>query len=475
MERTNEKLIGNRIDWLSVITWLALVLFGWINIYSSVFSEEHSSIFSLSQRYGKQMLWIVIAIVILITILFLDTQVISVFSFPIYGLVMLLLVAVLLFGEVVNGSRSWFAIGNFQFQPAEFAKFAVALALAKFMGREGFKIMNFKNLTIISALLGLPFLLIMLQGDTGSAIVFAAFLIVLFREGLPVFVPLLILFAVLIFIVSLFLPLSVISVILSLSFIGYYALTKRDYSYSIKILGIQIGAILVGLLFEVLTFKTIPIHLVLTASITVGAILMLIKGIKNRHGILVQLVVILIGSLIYLYSVDFIYHDVLKDHQRTRINILFNLEEDNKGAGYNMNQSLIAIGSGGLSGKGFLKGTQTKGDFVPEQDTDFIFCTVGEEWGFWGSTAVVIIFTFLIIRILWLAERQHSAFSRIYGYAVASVIFFHFAVNIAMTIKLAPVIGIPLPFFSYGGSSLWAFTILLVTFIKLDTERHLPL
>ncbi len=471
----SEKRIGSQIDWITVLIFFGLVIFGWLNIYSSVYSEEHSSIFSVSQRYGKQMLWIMVAIVILVAILFVDTQVISVFAFPIYGLTMLLLVAVLLFGKEVHGQRAWFEFGDFKFQPAEFAKFATALALAKFMGRENFKLMTFKNFSVVSGVLVLPVLLVMLQGDTGSAMVTAAFIIMLFREGLPAILPVLILLAIVIFIVSLFVPISGVIVMLSILFLTFNALSQRQYRYALTIFGVQLLVILVGLAFVIVTFNTIPLHFLLTTAVVVSSSMMLINAFRQRKYQTVQVIIILLGSLLYLYSIEFIYHDVLKAHQKTRINILFNVEEDNKDDGYNINQSLIAIGSGGFGGKGFLQGTQTKGDFVPEQDTDFIFCTVGEEWGFWGSSLVLFVFTALILRIIWLAERQHSAFSRIYGYSVASILFFHYAINIAMTIKLAPVIGIPLPFFSYGGSSLWAFTILLFVFIKLDTERHLPL
>lgn len=464
-----------RVDWLTVFIYLALVIFGWVNIYSSVYKEEYSSILSVSQRYGKQMLWIIVAFVIIAFIFLLESRILSFFSYPFYGLTILLLIAVLFFGTEVKGSRSWFEIGDFKLQPAELAKLATALALARFMGREGFKLMRLQNFLISTAFIILPAVLIILQGDAGSALIYLAFVIVLYREGLPSIFPILIFLSIVLFIATLFFSTAGIVVVLSVLFLSFYGLYRRDIRQPLLFFALQLTVIIIGLAYIILSFSPLPLHIVITASVAVSATVMLIYAFKNRITTLIVAVFVMIGSVAYLYSVDFIYHKVLEPHQKTRINILFDLEEDNKGAGYNMHQSLIAIGSGGFSGKGFLNGTQTKGDFVPEQDTDFIYCTVGEEWGFIGSAAVVIIFTILILRIIMLAEKQYSPFSRVYGYAVASVIFFHYAVNIAMTIKLAPVIGIPLPFFSYGGSSLWAFTILLFIFIKLDTDRDIPI
>ncbi len=475
MNGTEGNNIFSRIDWITVFTYTALVIFGWFNIYSSVYSPENSSIYSISQRYGKQMLWIIIAVIIIIAIFFLESRYISMFSYIVYGLTIFLLISVLILGKEVHGSRSWFVIGSLKFQPAEFAKFATALALAKFMSKDGFKILELKNLTVVGGLIMFPILLIILQGDAGSALIYLSFILVLYREGLPFIFIFLIFLSIILFISSLFFSLALVISVITVSALLFYYISEKNLFHVLLILGIQIFVILLILAYSIFSYTEIPIHYIITTAVFISFIIAFIYVFKNRLSTAALLIFITLGSIFYLYSVEFIYNDILKDHQRTRINILFNLEEDNKGAGYNMNQSLIAIGSGGYSGKGFLKGTQTKGDFVPEQDTDFIYCTVGEEWGFLGSAGVVLAFTFLLLRIIRLAERQNSNFSRIYGYSVAVILFFHYAVNIAMTIKLAPVIGIPLPFFSYGGSSLWAFTILLFTFIKLDSDRHLTI
>jgi rod shape determining protein RodA len=414
--RENNSVIEN-IDWTTVFLWLVLALIGWFNIYAAVYDESHSSIFDISQRYGKQMLWIALALVMAFVIMLIDAKFFLAFSYPIYILVNIALIGVLFIGSTIAGSKSWFQIGGFALQPAEFAKFSTALALAFYLGRTNVDMKLLKTKLISFVIIGIPIVLILLQYDTGSAIVFFAFILVLFREGLSGYILVIGLLATILFIVTLY----------------------TDQVYVLVALGV---------LFVVGIF--------------------LIR--RNRVNIIRMALVFLVAAG-YVFSVDYVFDKVLEPHQKTRINVLLGKELDLHGAGYNVHQSKIAIGSGGLTGKGFLNGTQTKYNFVPEQSTDFIFCTIGEEWGFMGSMVIVVLYIWLFIRLVIMAERQRSAFSRIYGYGVMSVLFFHFAVNIGMTIGLAPVIGIPLPMISYGGSSLWAFTLMLFVFIKQDANR----
>ena len=411
------KQIFDNIEWTLVLLYLALVLMGWVNIYAAVYNEDHSSIFDLSQRYGKQMMWIVSSLFIGLVIILTDARFFSTFAYLIYGLTMLLLIAVLFFGTTIAASKSWFQIGGFALQPAEFAKFATNLALARFFSGQHINIKDFKTRVVPLLLIGFPTLLILLQNDTGSALVYSSFILVLYRMGLS----------------------------------GNFLLA------GVMIVIMAVSTLMVGQLYVV-------------GFVVVMALALLFFIKRNRANILnlVGLVVLAAG---FIFSVDYAFDNFLGAHQKARIDVLLGKTIDLKGVGYNVNQSKIAIGSGGFFGKGFLNGTQTKYNFVPEQTTDFIFCTVGEEWGFLGSTIVIVLFILLLIKIIQVAERQRSTFSLIYGYGVASILFFHFAINIGMTIGLVPVIGIPLPFFSYGGSSLWAFTILLFIFIRLDTKR----
>lgn len=413
----DQKNILQNIDWVLVALFVVMVLIGWVNIYAAVYNEEHSSIFDLSQSYGKQTLWIGGACVLALMILVIDGKFYAAFSYAIYAVFILLLISTFAFSRDVKGSFGWIDIGSFKLQPAEFAKFATSMALAKYLSTLDIRMQNARTKLISTLILGLPALIILLQNDTGSALVFASFIFVLYREGLSGNILLLALVSVALFVLAL--------------------LVKNS-----TLIGILIGLAVV--------------------------FIMLVRKNKRNIIIIVSGAIIAIGMV---YSVDYVYSNVLQAHQRTRIDVLLGKELDLKGAGYNVNQSKIAIGSGGLFGKGFLQGTQTKYDFVPEQSTDFIFCTVGEEWGFLGSLVVIGLFMALLGRIIFVAERQRSQYSRIYGYGVASIIFFHLMINVGMTIGLAPVIGIPLPFFSYGGSSLWSFTILLFIFIKLDSYR----
>jgi rod shape determining protein RodA len=426
----NQKSIFANIDNVTVILYVVLVFIGWISIYAAVYNEEHHSIFDISERYGMQLLWIAAAFVIATIILMFDGQFFPTFAYPIFVALLLTLIGVLLFGAEVKGSKSWFKIGSFALQPSEFGKFATALALAKYLSGLNIKMQDLRTKVIASIIIGIPAVLILLQNDTGSTLVYASFVFVLYREGLSGNILLLGLYTAFLFVTSLLMRIN-------------------DFTFFSTVLsGDQLLIIILGLIAALVIYAT--------------------KRAKRFWMIVVAAFIFSAGLI---FSVDYIFENVLEPHQSKRINVLLGIESDPKGAGYNVNQSLIAIGSGGFAGKGFMEGTQTKFDFVPEQSTDFIFCTIGEEWGFLGSFVLVCLYIGLFLRIIFLAERQRSIFSRIYGYAVASILFFHFLINIGMAIGLAPVIGIPLPFISYGGSSLWSFTILLFIFIKLDAER----
>ena len=428
--RGNRNLIDN-IDWMLVSIYFILVIAGWLNIYAAVYNEEFQSIFDTSQSYGRQLLWIGTASVIATVILLIDERFFATFGYLIYGIIILLLIAVILIGAETKGATSWFAIGGFKIQPSEFSKFATNLALAKYLSTLNIKMTDLKTKLKAAAIIGLPAILILLQNDTGSALVYGSFIFVLYREGLSG---------------------NFLLIGLATAFLFIMTLIFQGEVYQLPF-GLEMnGAIMLTLL--------------------IAAILGLVYYLnRKKKRIAVLLVSIFIACAGLIQSVNYVFSDVLSPHQSKRINVMLGLESDPRGAGYNVNQSLIAIGSGGFSGKGFLQGTQTKYDFVPEQSTDFIFCTIGEEWGFLGSFVIISLFMALLLRILYLCSRQRSSFARIYGYGVASILFFHFTINIGMTIGLAPVIGIPLPFFSYGGSSLWAFTILLFVFIRMDADR----
>ena len=472
MNRQSELL--KNIDWLSIFLYTLLVFMGWLNIYAAVYDESHSNILDIDLKYGKQLLWIGAAFVLGIFILLTDSKFFTAFSFVIYGLTVGLLAAVLVFGVESHGARSWFEIGGIRIQPAEFGKFATCLAIANVMSRHGFKIMRFSSLALIGLLLAIPAGLIVLQNDTGSALVYSSFILVMYREGLHGSLLLLCFIAIAIFIFTLiYPPIVVLSLIIAGTLIAflYYRQNKQEF-YRIIIFLVSCFLFLLFLkwLFE---FNIGNERLLLYAYLSTGLIgIYFIYKRKMKHILLVLLASwVCIGATV---GVDYAF-EKLQPHQKDRINNLLGIETDLTGAGYNVNQSKIAIGSGGLLGKGFLQGTQTKFNFVPEQSTDFIFCTVGEEWGFVGSAILIGLLMAFILRIIYLAERQRSDFSRIYGYGVASILFFHVAINIGMTIGMAPVIGIPLPFFSYGGSSLWAFTILIFIFLRPVSYTHLTL
>ena len=414
-----EDNITNKIDWVTVLIYCSIVFLGWLNIYAVTYDESVStSIFSLDLNSGRQLIFIAGSLIIIAAILIIDRQFFETFAYIIYGAILLMLILVPVVGKEVGGNKAWLGIGSFGVQPSEFAKFATALVVAKVIGSIGFRIDNMRNQLMLFAVIGAPMLLILLQKDTGTALVFTIFLVVFFREGMSPFLLLIGMGSALIFVLTL--------------------LVENQYYLYIGVASLLVITILMGRK----KFKRI-------AMLTAGACM----------------IVMVIGS------VDYIVTDVLKPHQQNRIKALINPDADPLGFGWNVTQSKIAIGSGGFAGKGFLEGTQTKFDFVPEQSTDFIFCTIGEEHGWIGSLFTIALFMLLLLRVVFLAERQKNKFSRVYGYSVACILFFHFAVNIGMTIGLFPVIGIPLPFFSYGGSSLWGFTILLFIFLKLDAHR----
>ena len=469
MNSRSNNLLAN-IDWFSILLYLLLVLIGWINIYAAVYDENHSSILDISQKYGKQLIWIGAAFVLAFLVLLTDSKFFTTFSMVIYGIMIFLLIAVLFLGTETKGARSWFEVGDFRIQPAEFAKFATNLAIAYVMSRHNFKVMRFSSLLTIGLILALPAGLIILQNDTGSALVYSSFILVLFREGLHGSILLLCFVAAAIFIMALlYTPFTVLLVIIGGTLIAfyYYRHDIRELFQIILFIGCGFGLFaLIKWMFN-LSISDYYMLLIVYVITSITAIYPIYKRKMKNMITLLLISWLCVGAA---PSVNYAF-DHLQPHQQDRINELLGIKVDPKGTGYNVTQSKIAIGSGGLLGKGFLQGTQTKLNFVPEQSTDFIFCTVGEEWGFIGSTLVIVLLTVFILRIIKLAERQRSSFSRIYGYGVASILFFHVAVNIGMTIGMAPVIGIPLPFLSYGGSSLWSFTILIFIFLRLDANR----
>ncbi|WP_255772924.1 rod shape-determining protein RodA [Tellurirhabdus bombi] len=419
--QAREPQITNNVDWVTVMLYIACVMMGWLNVYAAVYSpEEQTSIFDMSTNAGKQLMWIGTAGLLIICILVINYRFWDTFAFVIYGLVILLLLLVLVAGTPIKGSRSWFKIGSFSLQPAEFSKLATALALARYIDYPGVSLTKLKDQLWCAAIIGLPAVLIIASNETGSMLVFASFVIMLYREGLPGIYPLIGIVIIALFILTLFIPqLYIMGVIVVLTGGAFFLLPHYQRSVQ-NVLAIVISGVL------------------------------------------------MIGVVA---GVDFFVNDVLQPHQQKRIKVLINPGIDPRGVGWNVTQAKIAIGSGRLWGKGFLEGTQTKFDFVPEQSTDFIFCTVGEEHGFVGSVIVVGLFLMLLIRIILLAEKQRTRFARVYGYCVAGIFFFHLMINIGMTVGLMPVIGIPLPYFSYGGSSLWSFSILLFIFLKLDSRR----
>ena len=411
------KTKGSKYDWVTIFIYIALVAIGWINIYSASFNEASTSFFDVKQVYTKQLMFICLSVLLIIFILAIEAKFYERFSSIIYLIALISLLGLFLFGKNINGATSWYAVGGFTIQPSEFAKVATSLALAKYVSDIQIDLLTYQDQIKSLIIVILPAILIIPQPDPGSALVYLALIFALYREGLP-------------------------TIYLLFSFI------------------------VAALFVATLSFGTVWVSL----------LILLITGIiifKTEKKSIFKYGILAIACIGFSISVNFIFENVLEQRHRDRFNIVLGKQVDTKSIGYNTNQSEIAIGSGGWTGKGWLQGTQTKGKFVPEQDTDYIFSTVGEEWGFLGSMGVVVLFLFLIIRLLILSERQKSQFSRIYGYSVASILFFHFFINIGMVSGLLPTIGIPLPFFSYGGSGLWGFTILLFIFIRLDASNYI--
>ncbi|WP_106543194.1 rod shape-determining protein RodA [Prolixibacter denitrificans] len=463
--------IWYNLDWITVLLYVILVFMGWLNIYAAVYNEDHQSIMDMTQRYGKQLIWILMASFIAITVLIIDSKFYVAFAYVFYAVVIVLLVAVLFFGKEVNGARAWFEIGGFALQPAELGKFVTNLAVAKYISQYNFKMHRFKSLAVLGMLIGIPALLIIAQNDTGSALVYAVFILVFYREGLSgMFLFWGFAAAVLFVLTLIWNEVRLVGFLIFASILAY-GIVRQKMKEVVKIVVIFAAILGVVYLFSHMVRPGWSTAMILYVATGISIFIFIIYGIRKRIQPVFWVVLFFVSSLALSRSVSFVYEDVLVAHQRDRIDEVLGIRSDPLGVGYNVNQSKIAIGSGGVTGKGFLKGTQTKFNFVPEQSTDFIFCTVGEEWGFLGTSTVIILFMILLIRLLFLAERQRSRFSRVYGYGVAGILFFHFAINIGMTIGLVPVIGIPLPFFSYGGSSLWSFTFLLFIFLRLDASR----
>ena len=474
---TTDRNIYRKIDWVMVVCYLLLILFGWINIYASSYEVESANIFSLSQRSGMQMLWMGISMVAIALILFvINPRIYFSLTWWFYLFVVLLLVAVLVVGKEVNGSKSWIALGGFRFQPSEFSKITTSLALASIIGRYNFKITHLPDLVKVLVTLLIPAGLIILEPDAGTMMVYCGFVFMLYREGLTGWIISFAFLIVLLFVITLkFTPGSAILVLLAIYGIMKGILSKQTFSHILTY-----GAIITALAFipKILQLEFLaklnaigPHYFILLFTVPVIVGSMLRNRKSNRKIRLKYLVLTFICSVIFIFSVQIIFNKVLKEHHRDRIENLLGITQDLKGAGYNVHQSKIAIGSGGLTGKGYLQGTQTKFKFVPEQSTDFIFCTIGEEWGFVGSIVLLTLFLTLILRIISNAEKHTDRSIRVYGYCVACCLFMHVFINIAMTIGLFPVVGIPLPFISYGGTSFLSFTTLLFIFIRLDLER----
>ena len=469
------------IDWRLVIYYLLLILIGWVNIYASVHSSEPTSIFDWECRSGKQFVWILTSFVLAVIILFaLSPRIYEGLSVPIYAGVILLLIAVIFLGIEVKGSRSWFEFGPVRFQPAEISKISTSLMLATFMSQLGYRIGRMKDFIITALIILVPMMIIVLQSETGSALVYVGFIFMLYREGLSGWLIFLIGMAILTFILTLTAsPFTAILVLIGITSFCIFLFSGRLKWWLMIGLPTFILLAFVPSILGALTDPEVPsfwdkikpmyiLWGLLAIAVPGGIIAAFREG--NRFSNLA--ILSFLAGVVLVYSTDFIFNDVLQDHQRKRIEVLLGMKEDPSGVGYNVNQAKIAIGSGGFAGKGYLNGTQTAYGFVPEQSTDFIFCTIGEEWGFLGSASLILLYVLLIWRIIKDAEKSREAFTRIYGYCVACCLFMHLFINIGMTLGIMPVIGIPLPLISYGGSSMWGFTILIFIFIALNRNEN---
>lgn len=467
--------LHKKIDWVIAGIWLLLVVFGWMNIYASSVSEDGFR-FSLKEKYIMDLIWVFTSMALGFLILFvIPSSLYPTISWPFYGLMVLLLVAVAFVGVEVNGSKSWFAFGPFRLQPAEFSKIATSLLLAQLMSKYGFSFSKFRDALRIAVVLALPILAILLEKETGSALVYLGYLLVCYREGMTGWILIIGLLAILFFILTLvFSPFVAVLVLLALTVVAYGFYVRKPLLYGIVT---ALAVTLLAFLPRLLQLDALaplnrfdPATWLALLTGTAALVLALVFWFR-RHRQLRNLMLGFLLGLLVIFSVEMVFNKVLKDHQRARIEVLLGIKEDPMGVGYNVHQSLVAIGSGGLTGKGFLGGTQTRFDFVPEQSTDFIFCTIGEEWGLIGTLAVLAAYLTLILRLISSAEKQRDSYVRIYGWCVAACLLMHVLINICMTIGLMPVIGIPLPMLSYGGSSLWAFTILLFIYLRLDLDQ----
>lgn len=477
MENFSDRGIKKSVDWALVVTYLLLIIIGWVNIYASIHSDGPASIFDYNFRSGKQFVWILTALGLAALILFVvNAQLWESASIPLYLGVLCLIVAVIFLGVEVKGSRSWFEFGPIRFQPAEVSKITTSLLLATLMSQVNFRITRFKDFLLTALILGIPMVVILAESETGSALVYVGFIFVMYREGFSGWWIFCIGMAALLFILTLTASPYVSILVLAGVLLLCNGLESNKIGVAFWIFsGVLLILCLLPWIFgkfspESFVSKINPLYILV--GICVAAVLyLMIVGYRSRHRFLSMSALGLIAGMALVFSTEFIFNNILQDHQRKRIEVLLGMKEDPAGVGYNVNQSMIAIGSGGLHGKGFLGGTQTTFGFVPEQSTDFIFCTVGEEWGFLGCLVVISLYVFLISRIIMDAEKSREAFTRIYGYCVASCIFMHLFINIGMTIGIMPVIGIPLPLLSYGGSSLWAFTVLIFIFIALYRQE----
>lgn len=477
----NRQSLLRTFDWCTLLLYLILVVSGAISIYAASYDFDNVSMFSFEEFSGKQFLWIGLSLIIGCAILLVDTRIYEAYAYPIYGAVILLLVVTIFIAPDIKGSRSWLVLGPISLQPAEFGKFATALALAKLFESYNFELRdNLTNYLRALIIIFLPVILILMQKETGSALVYLSLVFVLYREGMSGLVLFSVLLSVVYFVVAvkysepliLGMPAGEFSVyaiiLLVICLMLFFYCKDRPAGRNV-----MLGYLAVGGITALLSTFGIELPGKILLPSMIAAAVIYIAVIMWRHALSKYVITIAtaVVSVGFLFSVNYVFTDVLQPHQQKRIKVVLGIEEDLRDAGYNVNQSKIAIGSGGLTGKGFLNGTQTKLKFVPEQHTDFIFCTIGEEEGFVGSAAVLVVFLILILRIIHLAERQRTAFGRIYAYCVVSYLIFHLAINIGMVIGLCPVIGIPLPFFSYGGSALWGFTFLLFILLRIDASR----
>lgn len=467
----SSRALWSRFDWKTILVFVALVFIGLLNIYAAVYNEASPEGFSLSSRYGMQFVWIGISAVVAMVILLIDDIYYHQLAYPLYGLMLLVLLATLVIGKEVNGAKSWLSFGPVAIQPAEFMKVATALALARFMSDYSFSFGRSRDTIGVGVLLLVPIAIILMQNDMGSALVYCSFLLVCYREGLNGWVYYALFLVVGLFVGSFLIDPTVLLFILILLFVGSQYLSNHNLQDSVRFVALVVllSLVLYGIGW-LAQWGLSYYHSLLFSSLAM-LVPALWHAYRHKLSTIYLFALMFVGSLVFLGLVDYVFNDVLQIHQQKRILDLLGLESDLQGWGYNVHQSKIAIGSGGFWGKGFLEGTQTKYDFIPEQSTDFIFCTVGEEWGFVGSVVVLALFAILIIRLMKMGERQQEPFRRVYCYAVAGIFLFHTIINVGMTIGLMPVIGIPLPMFSYGGSSLLAFTILFFIAVRLDSQN----